>query len=59
MGTEVFESIEYGGRNAMTIDVIVGPSASGLIAKGQTFTLHDGPSRLVAHGIIRDVEVLR
>jgi hypothetical protein len=59
MGTEVREIIEYGCSNTMTIDIIVGPAALSLIAKGETFTLHDGPPRVIAHGIIRDVVVRR
>lgn len=54
-GFEVEEIIRPGESGKALIDIISDENTWPLLALGSRFTLHSGPSNLVAHGIVTDV----
>jgi len=55
LGFEVDEIVQHGTTGNARIDVVADAVAWNLLVKGAEFTLHDGPSEVVAHGVVSSV----
>lgn len=57
MGTEIDGVIQHGCRGSAKIDLVSDGATFPLLVADSTFTLHDSPTEVIAHGTVTSVDL--